>query len=193
MIKVNLLPFRAARKKENIRRQVSIFLLSIMFVALCMYYYNISLNNKINDYNVKIENIKNEVAKYNKITKEVEDIKDRLDILNKKTGVIKNLELNRKEPVLLLDTMTFMVIPKQMWFTNLEAKEEVVTIKGFALDNKTVADFMTRLEESKLFDSVNLITLKQQNYNKNINLKGFVISCNKTPHDNAGTDKANKQ
>ncbi|MBU4388835.1 MAG: PilN domain-containing protein [Proteobacteria bacterium] len=193
MIKVNLLPFRAARKKENIRRQVSIFFLLTIFVVLCMYYYNISLNNKINDYNVKIENIKNEVAKYNKITKEVEDIKNRLDVLNKKTGVIKNLELNRKEPVRLLDIMTSMVIPKQMWFTNLEAKEEVVTIKGFALDNKTVADFMTRLEESKLFDSVNLMTLKQQNYNKNINLKGFVISCNKTPHDNAGTDKANKQ
>ncbi|MBU4012791.1 MAG: PilN domain-containing protein [Proteobacteria bacterium] len=193
MIKVNLLPFRAARKKENIRRQVSIFFLLTIFVALCMYYYNISLNNKINDYNVKIENIKNEVAKYNQITKEVEDIKNRLDVLNKKTGVIKNLELNRKEPVRLLDIMTSMVIPKQMWFTNLEAKEEVVTIKGFALDNKTVADFMTRLEESKLFDSVNLMTLKQQSYNKNINLKGFVISCNKTPHDNAGTDKATKQ
>ncbi len=192
MIKVNLLPFRAARKKENIRRQVSIFLLSIMFVALCMYYYNISLNNKLNAYNVKTENIRNKVAKYNKITKEVEDIKNRLDILNKKTGVIKNLELNRKEPVRLLDTMTFTVIPKRMWFTNLEAKEEVVTIKGFALDNKTVADFMTRIEESKLFDSVNLMTLKQQNYNKNINLKGFVISCNKLPPDNAGTDKANK-
>jgi len=192
MIKVNLLPFRAARKKENIRQQVSIFLLSIMFVALCMYYYNISLNNKLNAYNVKTENIRNEVAKYNKITKEVEDIKNRLDILNKKIGVIKNLELNRKEPVQLLDTMTFTVIPKRMWFTNLEAKEEVVTIKGFALDNKTVADFMTSIEESKLFDSVNLMTLKQQNYNKNINLKGFVISCNKLPPDNADTDKANK-
>jgi len=192
MIKVNLLPFRAARKKENIRRQVSIFFLLIIFVALCMYYYNISLNNKLNDYNVKIENIKNEVAKYNKITKEIADIENRLDVLNKKTGVIKNLELNRKEPVRLLDTMTSMVIPKQMWFTNLEAKEEVVTIKGFALDNKTVADFMTRIEESKLFDSVNLMTLKQQNYNKTINLKGFVISCNKIPPDNAGTDKANK-
>ncbi len=192
MIKVNLLPFRAARKKENIRRQVSIFLLSIIFVALCMYYYNISLNNKLNAYNVKMENIRNEVAKYDKITKEVADIKNRLDVLNKKTGVIKNLELNRKEPVRLLDTMTSMVIPKRMWFTNLEAKEEVVTIKGFALDNKTVADFMTRIEDSKLFDSVNLMTLKQQNYNKNINLKGFVIFCNKIPPDNAGTDKANK-
>lgn len=192
MIKVNLLPFRAERKKENIRQQVSIFFLSIIFVALCMYYNNISLNNKLNAYNVKIKSIRNEVAKYNKITKEVADIKNRIDILNKKTGVIKNLELNRKEPVHLLDTMTFTVIPKRMWFTVLEAKKEVVTIKGFALDNKAVADFMTRIEESKFFDSVNLMTLKQQNYNKNINLKGFLISCNKKLPNNAGTDKANK-
>ena len=192
MIKVNLLPYRAARKKENIRLQVSTFFLSIIFVTLSMYYYNISLNNKIDAYNVKVENIKNKLSKYNKIIKEITDIKNRLNILNKKTGVIKNLELNRKEPVHLLDTMTFMVIPKRMWFTSLEAKEEVVTIKGFALDNKTVADFMTRLEGSKLFDSVNLRNLKQETYNKYTNLKGFVIFCNKMPGDKATTDKANK-
>jgi len=192
MIKVNLLPYRAARKKENIRLQVSTFFLSIIFVTLSMYYYNISLNNKINDYTVKIENIKKELSKYNKIIKEITGIKNRLGVLNKKTGVIKNLELNRKEPVRLLDTMTFMVIPKRLWFTNLEAKEKVVTIKGFALDNKTVADFMTRLEGSKLFDSVNLRNLKQETYNKYTNLKGFVISCNKIPGDKAATDKAKK-
>ena len=158
-----------------------------------MCYYNILLNNKINAYNVKIENIKNELSKYNKIIKEITDIKNRLNVLNKKTGLIKNLELNRKEPVRLLDTMTFMVIPKQMWFTSLEAKEKAVTIQGFALDNKTVADFMTRLEDSTLFDSVNLMTLKQQNYNKDINLKGFAILCNKIPHDKVGADKANKK
>jgi len=192
MIKVNLLPYRAARKKENIRLQVSTFFLSIIFVTLSMYYYNISLNNKIDAYNVKIENIKNKIAKYNKTIKEITGIKKRLDILNKKTGAIKNLELDSKEPVRILDTMTFMVIPKRMWFTFLEAKKEVVTIKGFALDNKTVADFMTRLEGSKLFDSVNLMNLKQETYNKYANLKGFVISCNKMPGDKSATDKAKK-
>ena len=158
-----------------------------------MYAINIYFfNNEINAYNVKIKNIKNEIARYDKIMKEIRGIKSRLDVLNKKIGIIKNLEFHRKEPVRLLDTMTFMVIPARMWFTDLESKEKVVTIKGVALDNKTVADFMTRLEDSKLFDSVNLITLKQQNYNKNINLKGFVIFCNKIPHDNFGANKANK-
>ena len=192
MIKINLLPFRAARKKENIRQQVSIFLLSIIFVALSMYSYNMSLNNKIKDYNVKIENIKNEAAKYDKIVKEIANIKNKLDVLNKKTGVIKKLEIARKEPVHLLDKMTATIIPNRMWFTNLEAKGKIVTIKGFALDNKTVADFMTRLEDSKLFVSVNLTTIKQPKNNKYPNLKEFVISCNKMPIDNAGTDKANK-
>jgi len=192
MIKVNLLPFRATRKKENIRLQISSFFLSLILVTLSMYYYNISLNNKINAYNSKIENIKNEISGYNKIIKEITDIKNRLEVLNKKTDIIKKLELARKEPVRLLDKMTSMVIPKQMWFTNLEAKEKVVTIKGFALDNKTVADFMTRLEGSKLFDSVNLRNLKQETYDKYTNLKGFVIFCNKIHHDKVGTDKANK-
>ena len=192
MIKVNLLPYRAARKKENLRLQVSTFFLSMIFVTLLMCYYNILLNNKINAYHVKIENIQNKLSKYNKIIKEITDIKNRLGVLNKKTGVIKNLELNRKEPVRLLDTMTFMVIPKRMWFTSLEAKEEEVTIKGFALDNKTVADFMTRLEGSKLFDSVNLKNLKQETYNQYKNLKEFVICCNKLPSNKAATDKAKK-
>lgn len=195
MIKVNLLPFRAERKKENVRQQVSIFTLSIIFVFFSMYYYNVSLNNKISACNIKIKNINREIAKYNKIIKEVTDIENRLDILNKKTSVIKTLELNRKEPVRLLDMMTSMIIPKRMWFTRLEAKEEVVTIKGFSLDNKTVADFMTRLEDSKFFDSIDLTTLKQQKYNKitkPAKLKEFVISCNKMPLKNVDTDKANK-
>ena len=43
-----------------------------------------------------------------------------------------------------------------------------------ALDNKTIADFMSRLEESKLYNNINLKTIKQQKVNK-LNLKSFEI------------------
>jgi type IV pilus assembly protein PilN len=36
MIRINLLPFRAARKKENIRRQLSIYVLSVVCLLLLM-------------------------------------------------------------------------------------------------------------------------------------------------------------
>ena len=55
-------------------------------------------------------------------------------------------------------------------FENLEAKQAlgfqpgdlVTSINGIALDNKTVADFMVRLEDCGLFKSVDLKTLKRK-------------------------------
>lgn len=190
MIRINLLPFRAARKKENIRRQVSIFFLSLIFITMVLFYYNISLNNKIHELDTRVKDIRNQIAKYNIINKEIANIKKELDILNKKIDVIINLESNRKEPVRLLDAMTEMVIEKRMWFTRFEAKGEIISIKGIAFDNKTVADFMTRLEGSKLFSSVNLTTLKQQKIQGKINLKSFQIACNKAPLETAAKNKA---
>lgn len=177
MIRINLLPFRAARKKENIRRQISIFLLSFLLVTLIMIYYNMRLNSKIQDLNTRTNKITKELAQYNKINNEIKSIKKKLELLTKKTDVIKNLELSREDAVRLLDAMTEMVVEKRMWLNMLETKEKTVNIKGIALDNKTVADFMTRLEDSKLFKKVELKTTKQQKFKKSINLKSFEITC----------------
>ena len=181
MIRINLLPFRAARKKENIRRQISIFILSFFFISIALIYYNMTLNSKIKDLDNKIVTITEEINKYNKINKEIASIKKKLAVLKKKIGVIKNLDLNREEGVRLLDAMTNMVVEKRMWFTSLEAKGVSISINGVALDNKTVADFMTRLESSKLFKNVNLKITKRQKFKKSLNLKSFEITCNRAP------------
>ncbi len=180
MIRINLLPFRAARKKENIRRQVSIFLLSLIFVLLALMYYHFRLNHQVRTLNSQIKTTKKQLAGYQKISKEIDGIKHQLKILNDKLKIINELELNRKEPIHLLDTMTTAVIHKRMWFTNFGSRKKTVNIKGIALDNKTVADFMTGLEKTGLFASVNLNTLqKHQIKGRNINLKNFEISCTK--------------
>ncbi|MBC8200221.1 MAG: PilN domain-containing protein [Desulfobacterales bacterium] len=177
MIRINLLPFRVARKKENIRRQISIFLLSLFLITMIMIYYNIRLNSKIQDLNTRTNKTTKELAQYNKINNEIKFIKKKLELLTKKTDVIKNLDLSREDAVRLLDAMTEMVVEKRMWLNILETKEKIVSIKGVALDNKTVADFMTRLEDSKLFKRVELKTTKQQKFKKTINLKSFEITC----------------
>ena len=86
-----------------------------------------------------------------------------------------------------------MVIPGRMWFTSLSDISESVEINGLALDNKTVADFMIKLEGSKLFSGVSLKTLKQQAI-KDVILKNFEISCRKIAKPEAATsDKAVKK
>ena len=191
MIRINLLPFRAARKKENVRRQVSIFFLSFFLVVIVLGYLHISLGNKISNLKAKIETTKKEVAKYDKINIEIASLKKKLEILKKKTNVIESLEKNRFEPVRLLDTMSLKVIAKRMWFKSFKSGDKTVEIDGLALDNKTVADFMTRLQGSGLFSAVKLKTIKKTKV-KDSDLKSFQISCTRKDLTKQKKEKSKK-
>jgi type IV pilus assembly protein PilN len=194
MIRINLLPYRAAQKKENIRRQISIFVLAVIMVVGTLVYYNISLHNDIDALNTQIKNTKSMLARLEKQAKKVDEIKKAFNTLKQKTDVIKNLETNRKIAVQLLDNMTTLVAEKvsasqsetsadsdskpvkRLWFTNFQENKDKINLQGIALDNKTIADFMSRLEASNLFMNVNLKTIKQQKVNE-LNLKNFEIIC----------------
>ncbi len=193
MIKINLIPFREIEKKENIRRQVTIAILSVILVIVVMAYYYMRLKNTITEMTANIESTKIELAATEIEAKKVDQIKQELNKLNKKIEVIKTIEANRKASIKLLENMTRMVDEqasgevaegtgkpvKRLWFTSFKSLGPNISINGIALDNKTVADFMTRLEASKIYTNVNLNTLKKENIN-DLNLKSFVISCQKS-------------
>jgi type IV pilus assembly protein PilN len=188
MIRINLLPYRESRKKESILRQINIFLVVFFIVFVVLLYYSIWLGNKIEDLNTKIQNTKTLLTQAETQAKKVDQIKNELEKLGHKIDVIKNIEMNRRAPVLLLENMTKMVAEatsdnkpvKRLWFTDFEESGGKVNIKGIALDNKTIADFMSRLEDSKLYKNVNLKTITQQKVNK-LNLKKFQIDCVRSP------------
>jgi type IV pilus assembly protein PilN len=194
MIRINLIPYREERKKENILRQVNIFLFVFFVVFAILIFVNARLSHKVTALNTKIKNTKTMLAQAETKSKRVDEIKKALEKLQQKTEVIKNIEKNRRASVLLLENMTKMVAEgtsgspsgasedndnkpvKRLWFTSFQAKGQNISIHGIALDNKTIADFMSRLEDSKLYQNVNLKTIKQQIVN-NLNLKNFEIGC----------------
>jgi len=181
MIRINLLPFRAARKKENVRRQMSVFLLSVVLVLILATWANYLFSRRINALNEQIKTTQAQVDKYNKINKEIADIKNKLALLEKKTEVIASLDLNRKAPVKLLDDMSRLAVEKRMWFTALEEKAGNIKLVGIAIDNPTVAEFMTRIEASQKYVDVKLLSISQDTSIEGLNLKAFDIRFRKTP------------
>lgn len=186
MIRINLLPFRSTRKKEDIRRQLSIGALSLILTLVAIFGIHLLLGNQIDDLGRRVTTAQAELEKYDKINKEIEEIKKKLDNLNKKMAVIRDLEANRYEPVRLMDTLSQVIIEKRMWYTALDMKSDLVNISGIAMDDKTVADFMLRLESSGLFSAVNLKTIKQAEVQKTP-LKSFEINCQKRAVQKAET------
>ena len=176
MIRINLLPFRAARKKENVRRQISIFVLSLILLFLTLTVAQNWSGNKLEKMEADLKETKAEVDRLSKITDKIKKYKKEIAETEQKIKVIQQLEADRTEPVRLLDAMTDLIIPNRMWFTAFDAKGNNVEVKGIAIDNKTVADFMTRLENSKRFSAVNLQNVKLDRI-RNLDMKSFQITC----------------
>lgn len=230
MIRINLLPFRNARQKENIKQQVSVFLLLILLVAIPLVWYSIRLDGKIEALDGQIHYTQKEITKYKKIAMESEALKQKIAVLKTKLKIIGNLEKSQQTAFHLMDTMTAMVVEKKMWFNRFEAMEKSpppaaarpqkakgnknkakkekkaqpsvevkrpeidVKIDGIALDNQTVADFMTRLEENALFENIRLInlkleTMKQGKGQENINLRNFQVHCKGIPEGSEAKKK----
>ncbi|MBW2175341.1 MAG: pilus assembly protein PilN [Deltaproteobacteria bacterium] len=191
MIRINLLPFRAARKKENVRRQISVFLLSFAFLFVVVVYYNINLNRQINQHKVRNEETTAQLAKYNKINREIAAIKKNLTILNQKIDVINNLDGSRTEAVMLLESMTRLIVSDRMWFTSFTLKGNKISVKGIAMDERTIADFMKNLEGS--YANVTLKSMQRKTIKgKNVNLKDFSFEMAKIQPQKAADKKPEK-
>jgi type IV pilus assembly protein PilN len=136
----------------------------------------------------RVDTVKQQLKTKQKAAQEVDKIKKELELLELKVGAIKTIKLRRRKPVQLLDTMTQTVVPKRMWFTSFNADNTTVRINGIALDQKTVADFMIRLERCSLFSGVSLSTLKHIQM-QGLGLKSFEIACDKVQLSKAPIDK----
>jgi type IV pilus assembly protein PilN len=193
MIRINLLPFRAARTKENVRRQISIFFLMIGLLLVGLFGFYLHLSNQEEDAKLQAEFVKAELVKYTLQAKEVDEITKENDMLQKKIDIIKDLEKLRKEPVFLLSLLTDTVIEERMWLDSFEVKDSNVSIKGFALDEITIADFNKRLQNASMFSDVNLKILKQADAD-NVKLKSFEITgtIKKTDSNITASNKALK-
>lgn len=180
MIRINLIPFRQVRKKENIRQQISIYFLVLILLFITAAACNFYLANRVEELKATVDTARRELSKYQKINQEIAGIKKKLSVLDKKVYAVKHLETSRRWPVSLMDSFTGLVVEKRMWLTSFKTTEKAIHLKGIALDNQTVADFMLRLQGSTLFSFVNLNTLKQQKAgNSNLKLMGFEINCGK--------------
>jgi type IV pilus assembly protein PilN len=178
MIRINLLPFRAARKKENIRRQLTIFALTVVFALVVMAYYFMKLSTTLSDRKKEEQQIQVELAGYKKTIQRINNLEKKIAEIRKKLDVIKDLEKKKTGPVLLLDQIATAVPKEKLWLTSLVEKKGKLTVNGTAMDNETVAVFMTNLENSELITAVDLKSTRLRSLPKyKLSVSDFSLEC----------------
>lgn len=194
MIRINLLPFRAERKKENIRRQTSIYFLSIVFLLTLMAYFTLNLNSQLAASKAEKDRLTKELTHYSKIMRKVAELKKRADETKSKLVVIRELERKKARPVQLLEEIASAVPTDKLWLHSLEEKNGILTLVGTAMDNNTVALFMTNLEGTRHIKSVDLKSTRLKNLEKyKLDVTDFVLTCKTSSYKKKAEEKKEKK
>lgn len=182
MIRINLLPIKAAQKKEKLKGQLMVAGLALVVTCgLCAMVYMHFLG-KVQDMQAEIDNQRLEISRLMKTIGEVNQFKKRQKELRAKLDVLDQLKEARSGPVYLLDEL-YEAIPDKLWLTMFKESNGKASIQGVGVSEETVALFMRDLENSEYYSDV-VLKVTRQKESDGIKFQSFEITCstaNKKP------------
>jgi type IV pilus assembly protein PilN len=178
MIRINLLPFRAARKRENIKRQLFVYASVIIFCVLVGVYFYFDKSGELRDLKEEETQLNKDLATYKRTLAKIKTLEKNIKEINAKLDVIKKLERGKTGPVFLLEEISLAVPKDKLWLSSLSEKRGTLSLIGTAMDNETVALFMNNLEASDHIGAVNLINVQLRDLpSYKLKVSDFNLSC----------------
>lgn len=174
MIKINLLPGKE-KKKIGVKKEFIIFFASLVILLLLLIGVQWKETREKDEMISQINKMKEEIAYYKKLNAEVTKAKEAQKVLQEKLNVIEKLRKEKSSPVRILDELSIHK-PEKLHLESLKKQGSKLDLEGLAMDDETIANFMTNLRNSKFFKSVDLIVSEQVEQSK-IKLKKFTLSC----------------
>jgi len=149
MIRINLLPFRAARKRENVKRQITIYVAAVCCALLIIGGMFYKYSTDLSTLKKKDSRLNKELAGYQKELKEIKDLENKIKQIKSKLDIINELQKGKTGPVLLLSDIADAVPKDKLWITSLVERGGKLSLSGTAMDYETVSLFMKNLENTE--------------------------------------------
>ncbi len=175
MIRINLLPVRAAQRKERLRSQLSIFFLCMILVCIGCGALYVQKSAAIKDVKGEIASIDQKNKELRKKIGQVKDFEKKKADLEKKLAVLTKLKTGKSGPVHLLDELS-AALPDKLWLTKFSEKSGKINLAGVADSENTVAVFMKRLDSSPYYKNVEL-SVTEQTKAGGRKMQKFTLNC----------------
>jgi len=147
MARINLLPWRAERRKHRQKEFLTMLGLSAAAAAflafLIISYYSAQISGQ-NDRNAYLQD---QITKVDQQIKEIDALDEKKRRLLARKEVIEQLQANRSQMVHLFDSLV-RTIPDGVILTSLKQEGDKLTIEGRSQSNARVSSYMRTLESS---------------------------------------------
>ncbi|MEI7035709.1 PilN domain-containing protein [Fulvimonas yonginensis] len=147
MAHINLLPWRAERRKQ--REREFFMQLGAAFVAglLVMLLWVFWMNLRIDNQNERNAYLQGEIKQLDERIAKIKDLDRVRQRLLARKEIIEQLQANRSQMVHLFDEMV-KTIPTSVRLTSMKQKGDDMVLSGVAQSNASVAEYMRNLDAS---------------------------------------------
>ena len=164
MARINLLPWRAERRKARQKEFAGMLAMAALGGVLAAFLIVTLYNGRISSQNSRNEYLKGEIAKVDAQIKEIDALDQKKSKLLARKEVIEQLQSNRSQMVHLFDSLV-RTIPDGVTLTAIKQEGDILTLNGRSQSNARVSTYMRNLEGSGWMTNpdLNIIEAKEGN------------------------------
>jgi type IV pilus assembly protein PilN len=174
MIHINLLPVRAAKKREFGRQQLILFAVILAGAVIGNYVWWKAEDDSLTALNQRIASTRNEIAQLEKTIGEVKSITQDKKALEDKLKILDTLKKGRTGPVKVMDELA-TIIPNRAWIGEYNEQNGSVVMHGWAVTYEDLSAFAQKLKTSKYFTNVTIRKASQKSEGGAVD---WEIACN---------------
>ena len=137
---------------------LGVFILLAALVGIGGYYY--FQNKALDEERELLARAQQEKTRLQYVIQKLDEVQKQKSSLERKITLITQLKGQQGFAVRLMDTLS-RTLPDWVWLTESSMGEKGIQIKGKALSNNLIADYIAGLEASPILKNVNLITSTQ--------------------------------
>ena len=176
MVRINLLPVREIKRRARAKREITLFALAMVGLLVLLSAIGFLQASKAKQLQMELTKIRQEKQRYTRVLNQIKKLEKDKKTLEKKIDIIHRLKAESSLTVHILDEIANRTPSKRMWLTSLTQKGSTLTLKGMALDNRTIASYMEDLKKSPYIKDVSLTNSSLKQY-AGRNLKSFSLTC----------------
>ena len=147
MARINLLPWRAERRKQRQREFQGMLGLAALAGVLLSFLVWFYFDRQIAGQHERNSFLQAEIVKVQKQNEEIKELDSKKDRLLARKKVIEELQANRSQMVHLFDSLV-RTIPDGVSLTSIKQEGDILTLGGRSQSNARVSTYMRNLESS---------------------------------------------
>ncbi len=161
MARINLLPWRDARRQRRQRDLVSAAIAAVMVTLLIGIVVQMQFSHMIENQNRRNEFLTSEIRRLDQIIKEIERLDAMKQDLLARMNIIQTLQESRPEIVRLFDELV-RAMPEGVFLVDLKQSGGNITVEGRAQSNARVSALMRNIQDSDWIDAPQLLLIENK-------------------------------